>query len=340
MNALRPALGRLRLKHLQLLELLSEAGSMRKAAERLNLSQPAVSQMMKEIESVFGGALFTRTRRGVVANERLAPLLRRARAALGEVAAADGELARSAAAQPTLRIGANLHLLTYLLPQAIDKLWSRQPALRYCFMEGSSARLLEALSAGELDCVIGRLLARYPQTAVAREFAFWPVYGGRLCVVVNAAHPLARRRKVRLADLAGERWALSTAAGQSRQLLYQAFLRAGLAPPEPFIECRPFYVNLTIASRLPLVTVVMRAEAQHAQQQGLLRVLPVDLDLDAPPIAFFCRKTAAGDPLIQALRQAVAETGQALDAARPARRRAEPGAGTERRGAQSPAAMP
>jgi DNA-binding MarR family transcriptional regulator len=58
----RSAINRLRLNHLRLLELLVEHGTVRRAAEELDLSQPAVSQMLKDLELAFGGALFSRTR--------------------------------------------------------------------------------------------------------------------------------------------------------------------------------------------------------------------------------------------------------------------------------------
>jgi DNA-binding transcriptional LysR family regulator len=313
MNELNSALDRLRLRHLRLLSLLAETGSVRKAAERLHVSQPAVSQMVKDIETAFGGTLFKRTRRGVVPNARMSLLLRRTRVALGEIAAADVELRQVARARPRLRVGANLHLLTYLLPRAIDRMRDEHPELRLVFSEGSSARLLKSLAVGELDCVVGRLLQQDDPEVPMEDFSFWPAYSGRLCVVAHPAHPLARRKKLRLADLADAQWALSTSGGQSRQLLGNLFLREGLAPPEPVIECRPFYANLSITTQLPLLTVVMRAEAVEAQKKGLLRILPVDLDIDLPPIAFFCRRTMAGEPLITGLRQAIIAAGAEID---------------------------
>jgi DNA-binding transcriptional LysR family regulator len=313
MGPLRPALERLRLRDLHLLDVLAREGSLRKAAEQLHVSQPAVSRMVREIESAFGGALFLRTRRGVVANARLRALLRRSRVALGEVRTAAEELRGATAVRPVLRIGANLHLLTHLLPQVIARLHAGDPALRFALSEGSSTRLVESLLAGDLDCVVGRPFAEPGRTPFARDLAFWPVCAGRLCVVANPRHRLARRRRLSFADLAGEAWALSAARGQSRELLSQAFLRAGFPPPEPLIECRPFHANLGIAAEMPLLTVAMYAEARRAQSRGLVRILPIDLGVGMPPIAFVCRALSAADPLIAAVREAVLAAGRALD---------------------------
>jgi len=58
----------MRLRHLELLTVLHELPRVRAAARRLNLSQPAVSKMLREIEQVFGAPLFERSRTGVTPN--------------------------------------------------------------------------------------------------------------------------------------------------------------------------------------------------------------------------------------------------------------------------------
>ncbi|HEX2831036.1 MAG TPA: LysR substrate-binding domain-containing protein [Burkholderiales bacterium] len=277
------------------------------------MSQPAISQTLKEIESAFGGELFTRTARGVIANDRLQPLLRRAAIVLGEIAAAERELRGPKIATRVIRIGANLHLLRFLIPSVIERLRAARGAPRFSLTEDSSARLLTALASGQFDCVLARLGDQGTEDSNMKDFAFWPVYRGRQCVVVNSRHPLARRRRISLLDLANEEWALSTTEGRSRDLLANAFLRAGLSPPEPVIECRPFHANLAIALALPVVTIVMRAEAALEQKEGRLRILPVDLNIDAPPIAFVCRKSWADDPLIAEARAAAIAAGRRLD---------------------------
>jgi DNA-binding transcriptional LysR family regulator len=310
---LKPALARLRLRHLQLLELLQEVGTARKAAERLHLSHPAVSQMLREIEEAFGGQLFERSRRGVAPNARLQLLLRRTRAMLGEAQAAEREL--QAAPSPLIRLGANFHLLTHLMPDAIRRLRGQHPGLRLSLHEGSVDNMLESLAAGGLDCVIGRLSAGYARDSRARELKFWTLYKGRHCVVAGLDHPLAKKRRLTLADLAGEDWALSHADGQSRDVLNRSFLLAGLPPPQPVIECRPYYVNLSFVTGTRLVTVAMESEARRAQAAGLIRILPVSLDADFAPNAFLCRRSTEDDPWVSTVRAAVMESARRLAAA-------------------------
>jgi DNA-binding transcriptional LysR family regulator len=299
-NRMRPAIERLRIKHLRLLELLVELGSVRKAAERLHVSQPAVSQMLKELEAAFGGPLFTRTRGGVEPNLRVSNLLRRVQPALGELRAAQGEMLTSSTT--LLRIGANLQFLTQLLPHALERLRAGYPDLRFVLREGPTNALVESLLAGDLDCTIGRLSSNMPRAA---DLQFWPLSGGELCLVVGRSHPLAKRKRLALEDLATQAWALGGMTGEARRIVDQLFMRAGLRPPEPVLECRPQFANIAFVATMQLVTVATRSDALAAQHAGTVHILPIELPVESAPVAFICRKASAGDVWLARLREAV-----------------------------------
>lgn len=303
MSRMRPAIERLRIKHLRLFEFLVELGTVRKAAERLHISQPAASQMLKELESAFGGTLFARTRGGVKADQRAATLLRRLRPVLGELFAAQSEMLTSTKA--VLRIGANLQLLIHLLPHALESLRSGYPDLRFVLREGPTNTLIDALLAGDLDCTIGRLSTNARHAAALAELRFWPLSGGELCLVVGRSHPLARRKRLTLQDLAGEAWALGGTTGQARKLLDQLFISAELPPPQPILECRPQFANLAFVANMQLVTVATRSDALAAQEAGTVHILPIELPVESAPVAFICRNVSADDVWLTRVREAV-----------------------------------
>lgn len=83
---------RLRLRHLELLVALGDGGSMRAAATRLNLSQPALSKMLGEIEAGFEARLFERTAHGLVANAAGSAAIYRSRVILGELSRSKDEV--------------------------------------------------------------------------------------------------------------------------------------------------------------------------------------------------------------------------------------------------------
>lgn len=310
-KALRPAVEHLRIRHLRLLELLVQHGTVRKAAERLHASQPVASQMLAELEAAFGGPLFTRSRSGVQETARLSVLLRRIKIVLGELEAASGELTTSS--HPVIRIGANLQFLTQLLPAALARFRAGNPDARFLLQEGPSDSLVDALIEGSLDCAIARLSTRSLRDSKReKELQFWPLDGGQLCLVVGRSHPLAKRKRIALEDLVGEQWALGVRHGQGREIINRFFLDAGLPPPEPMIECRPQFANLAFAAKMDLVTVATRADALPAQQAGLLHVLPIDISLKLAPIAFVCRRAGASDKWLVQLREAVSEAARSI----------------------------
>lgn len=300
MPALRPSIDRLRIKHLRLLEVIMEAGSLRRAAERLHLTQPAVSDMVKELEAAFGGELFTRSRGGMKANARAFMLLRRLKPVLGELRGAQDEMLTTSSA--TLRVGANLQFLTQLLPEAFAQVRAKDPSLHFVVREGPTKVLIDALLAGELDCTVGRLTAGIRHSD---ELSFWPMRGGELCLLVGRSHPLAARKRVTLRDLTDEAWALGTGPGQAREIVEQLFIAEGLPPPVPVLECRPQFANVTFAGKMQLVTVATRRDALVAQDAGTVHILPIDLPVEYAPVAFICRKVFADDPALKRLRQAV-----------------------------------
>lgn len=300
-------LGRLRLRHLQLLEMLESAEPLRRIAERMHCTQPAVSQMVKEIETAFGGPLFARTRKGLVPNGRMGTLMRRVRIMLGEVETARREMEAGGEHRPVVRMGANLHLLTHILPTAITTLRREHPALRFSLQEGDVDSLFRLMSEGELDCAVCRVSATASRVAAMGGFEFFPMHEATLCIIIGREHPLFRRRNVRLRDLVEADWALSAPSGKSRQLLADAFIRAGLPVPDPVVECRPLAANLAIATEMPLVTVGMRAEALPGEKAGLLRILPIRLEQEATLVSFVCRRTLVDMFPLPQVRQALAE---------------------------------
>jgi DNA-binding transcriptional LysR family regulator len=170
---------------------------------------------------------------------------------------------------------------------------------------------------GRLDCVIARLSTQsLRDSKYEKELQFWPLDGGQLCLVVRPSHPLAKRRRISIEDLAGEQWALGVGKGQGREIVDRVFLDAGLRPPQPTIECRPQFANLAFAAKMRLVTVATRADALAGQEAGLLHILPIDISLKLAPIAFVCRKAAANDKWLVQLREAVSGAPQGINLAR------------------------
>src|SRR5690242_16305570 len=133
----RQLLSRLRFRHLQMLGALADTGGIRRAAQRLNLTQPAVSKALGEIEQAFGYALFTRTPKGLAPTPAGRVVLRGAALLVNEASQLHAEArAAQAEAEASLRLGVAAFVAMSLVPQVLAALAARW-RLRAQVIEGA-----------------------------------------------------------------------------------------------------------------------------------------------------------------------------------------------------------
>ncbi|HEV3377243.1 MAG TPA: LysR family transcriptional regulator [Thermoleophilaceae bacterium] len=178
-----------------------------RAAQRLHVTQPALSQQVKRLEGQLGVELFARTRASVELTEAGETLLAPARAAVEAADEAELMAAEFAGAERgRLRIGISPG--THELAQRVlAELRARRPGLTLEAKQDNSGVLCGDVAAGRLDVAITFEPEQLDGT-VCEEISREPAV-----VAVAAAHPLAGRGRVALAELAGERFALVDDAG-------------------------------------------------------------------------------------------------------------------------------
>ena len=299
-------LGSLRLRHFRLVERLISEGTMHKAARTMNITQPAASLMLRELESAIGVSLFERSRRGMTATAAGMMLLDRARAILGEARFIAEQSRNDDSESRLLCVGALPRVMLDLMPAVAERVRLEWPQLRLRFVEGVAAQLLDALRLGEVDCVIARL-THDRVAANATEFHQHKLYDEGMCLVAGARSPWARRRRLRLADLMTADWILPPAQTEAREVFTNTFLQEGFAPPLPRIESLAVVTNMNLVQHLPYMTIAPSAAAHEWQRLGRLKVLPVPLNRALSPIAFICRHSNRGTDSIHRLENIVAE---------------------------------
>lgn len=173
-----------------------------RAAERLHIGQPAVSQQIRRLERELGAELLDRSPRYVRLTEAGALFLPEAVAVLAAVAraraAVAGQVERRTA---TLRIGTSAGLGTHL-ERVLDELVALAPDLGVELVSAPTRARLEQVAAGELDATFlrgGSEPAELPQLPGVRLI---PVWRDPLLAVLPARHPLAQNETVALTDLA------------------------------------------------------------------------------------------------------------------------------------------
>lgn len=192
------------LRQLQCLVAVADLLHFRRAAERLHLSQPALSAQVAQLEDQLGVLLVERTRRRVLLTQVGREVAARARAILRDVSDLE-EVARQAQAplSGTLRVGVLRTLGPYLLPHMLGAMRTRYPDLKLYLREEPRAQLLADLAHGDLDVV---LLHNAPRDDDHLTVA--ALFREPLWAVLPLGHRLATREVLEPTDLAGERMIL------------------------------------------------------------------------------------------------------------------------------------
>jgi molybdate transport repressor ModE-like protein len=218
-------------RRLRVLREVALRGSFSAAAEALTYSQSAVSQQIAALEREAGTRLVERNGRGIRLTDAGRALVRRADAILVELAAADAELQAIAGLRGgRVRVSTFASAATALLPAAVTAFRAAHPAVQV------ELSLVEATE----EAVGGLRTGRADLVLVARPPSAWPpadrVEAHRLLedpmlAVLPGGHRLARRRTLRLDDLAGEPWVLGGGPGCSdRATILRACHAAGFEP--------------------------------------------------------------------------------------------------------------
>lgn len=299
-------LRRLRLRHIELLTVLGALPTVRGAARQLNLSQPAVSKMLREIEEVFGAPLFERRRTGVTPNALGQAAIRRAAVICNEVAATEEEVAAlRSGASAILRFGT--FSITSIAPAAIARLRAVQPGVAVRIREGAVRDLLESLLAGDLDCVFGALAPDVLGSVAISELVSEVIREDRVSVVASSAHRLARAGRLQWKDLQQESWVLQPSNSLVRRAFMAAYFDQGLSPPSAAVETlSPITMAALIGLDAGLLGAMRSENVPLQQSRGLLAVLPVTPVATLPPLAVFSRRTRADrSPILERFVQAL-----------------------------------
>ncbi len=217
---------RAKFRHMQILVALAEFGSMRRAAQHLNMTQPAISQMVAELERLVEANLFLRHARGVSltsAGQELVPAAQSILATLGDAAErVTNELQEQGG---VVRISASAAAVGALLHGRLVDFAQRHPETQlHVTQSRDDAVLLE-----RMDVPTDLILLRSP-TVTPEGWSFVPCAADRLSVVCHGSHPLAASGHAALQDLAGCTWLMHRVGSVARNRLEAA--AAGADWPE------------------------------------------------------------------------------------------------------------
>jgi DNA-binding transcriptional LysR family regulator len=279
------------LRHLQNFLAVAEEQHFGRAATRLGIAQPPLSQQIQRLEAALDARLFDRTRRGATLTAAGRALAARAPAVL-EAAAALREDVREAARgrAGVLRIGAAASAALGIVPEMIARFRARYPDVVVRLDDRATVPHDERLRQRLIDIALMRSPVPGMRATVVRE--------DRLLVVVPHSHRFARRRTLRTADLRGEPFVFfpREQAPEFHDDVQASFARAGFVPSVVAQATEWATVASMVAAGMGItvaptsVATMPRAGTSHVRlrdSEVRVRLLAVSRDEDAPLVRAF-----------------------------------------------------
>ena len=264
------------LNHLAIFHAAAEEGSMSRAAERLFISQPAVSKQIGELEAALGVSLFDRLPRGLrlsAAGELLAGHARRLFAVEAEAEQAIAEM--KGLRQGKLTLGASLTIGDYLLPKLLGVYHKRYPGIEL-HLEIANTQ------------VIGQKLRETLDFGLTEGFAEDPALDAEifaedtLTAIVPPGHPLLEEPAVTASRFCAEPFLMREPGSGTREVVERALLRQGVTVRPALSLGSTEAVKQGVAAGLG-VAIVSRLALEAEFKMGLLCPLPLsDLTIVRP----------------------------------------------------------
>ena len=291
---------RLKLRDLHVFFTVANCGSMGKAAARLGVTAPTVSEVIADLEHVVGVKLFDRNTHGVSPTIYGNVLLKRGLVAFDELKQGIRDI--EFLADPTvgqLRIGSTESISAATLPLIIQRFAARHPGV-VLDVEGFELHsYVQKLRDRTLDLILTRRGQPDPIHDPHHELNVEILFEDELLVVAGKSTPWARRSKIDLAELSGERW-ISTAPGTwNYDLLTEAFRARGIAMPRLSITTMSVALPANLLSAGPYIATLPRSVMHlHGERFGL-KMLPVDLPIRPWPVTLLTLKNRTLTPVVE-----------------------------------------
>jgi len=308
-DLLSSTISRLKLRQLSLVLALIETKNLHRAAESLNLSQPAATKLLQEIERTLGVSLFERQPRGMVPTVYGIAAARHARLLLRDLHRLQQEMeGLKRGIEGTVHLGAVMASVPRLIAAALASLNLQHPTIRVALLTDTSDALLAELHGGRLDLVVGRPISRRDHDTLTWE----PLLDEQLSIVVGVDNPLLRQAGLTLADLAQESWVLQPETTPMRQAVEAAFVRAQLDLPRHSVETVSMLATASLLAQSTMIGVVPDSIASYFIGLGTMAELPVKLPAGMEPCGLITVADRPIDAAMECLMATLREAAQRI----------------------------
>jgi DNA-binding transcriptional LysR family regulator len=300
---------RLKTRQLLLLVAMEEEGNINRAAQVLNMTQPAASKLLKDLEDMLGVQLFDRLPRGMRPTWYGETMIRHARMALASLSQAHDEIeALKAGRYGQVSVGAITAPGLMLMPSAVALVKQEHPSLRVSLQIETSDVLMERLAQGKLDMVVGRLFERHDKTDLRYE----AMVEEPVSAVVRPGHPMLGVARLALRDLVSAGWIVPPSGSVLRHRFELMFQEEGLEAPSNLIETTALLFMTKMLQQSDLIGVVATDVARYYADHGLVALLPIELPCKMDAFGLITRTdrllSPAAKVMLEAIKSAAADT--------------------------------
>jgi DNA-binding transcriptional LysR family regulator len=293
---------RLKTRQLLLVVALSEEGNIHRAAQVLNMTQPAASKLLKDLEDVLGVQLFERLPRGMRPTWYGDTMIRHARAALSSLNQAHDELQAAKSGQfGQVNLGSITAPGLALLPPTVAAVKQAHPNLQITIQIEPSNVLIERLNRGTLDVLVGRLSAEHDKADLRYEV----ISDEPVCAVARPGHPLLTASKLGMADIQSYGWIVPPSGSVLRHKFDLMFQEMDLQQPTNSVETASLLFVTKMMQQSDMVSVMAMDVARYYADHGLLSILPLVVPLEMEPFGFITRRDRLLSPAAHVVLRAL-----------------------------------
>ncbi|WP_422374090.1 pca operon transcription factor PcaQ [Roseibium sp.] len=291
---------RIKFRHIQCFVEIARERSLKLAADKLHLTQPAISKTLKELEEIIGASLMSRNRAGIQLTRQGKVFLHFAQISLASLQQGlDGVEREGGSARETLKVGALPTVAASFMPPVVREFAAMAPDVMLQIMDGPHGYLIERLKLGELDLVIGRL----GRPDAMEGVSFTQLYSEQVDLIVRAGHPLLDNPDIKkVID-----WPViyPPEGAAIRPLVERLMIANGVGEIPNKIETVSGAFGRIYTRNTDAVWIISSGVVQNETADGHLVRLPFETDITKGPVGLMTRPDTQPGAAEQLFRLAV-----------------------------------
>jgi len=283
---------------------VADTGSITEAADRLGVTQPALSRRLQQLEEHLGAELLSRGRKGAQLTEIGRLVDSEARILIARYDhLRDQVRAHQGLEGGTVRIGGGATAVSFVLPKAIATFQRSHPGVRFQLKEAGSNEVAEDVLTGRLELGLVTLPVK------TRDLAVWPLLTDRIVLVGPRQHPLARGGSIRARDLEGMAFVGFEADTAVRQIIDGALRESGVAM-NVVMELRSIPAILRMVATTGNLAFVSRLGVDSLEEVTEIDVRDLRIERE---LAVIARRGTALSPAAQAFADLLMQAAASSD---------------------------